>query len=100
VHPSGEIIAVKRLRKTIRGGERQFHKIVGDLLALEHKNVAKLIGCCYGVEREAVACSTGSLHAYKQDIFLCYEYLRGKSLDKCIYGMATQQMQLVLSYFS
>ncbi|XP_051205879.1 uncharacterized protein [Lolium perenne] len=85
VHPCGEIIAVKRLQKTIRGGERQFRNTVGDLLALEHKNVAKLIGCCYGVEREAAACNRGSLHAYKQDNFLCYEYLRGESLDKFIY---------------
>ena len=93
MHPSGEIIVVKRLKKTIRGGERQFRNTVGDLLALEHKNVAKLIGCCYGVEREAAACNRGSLLAYKQDNFLCYEYLRGESLDKCIYGMAmTQQM--------
>ncbi|CAM0948777.1 unnamed protein product [Alopecurus aequalis] len=85
VHPSGEIVAVKRLQKTIRGDERQFCNTVGDLLGLEHRNVAKLIGCCYGVEREVAFCNRGSLRVYKQDNFLCYEYLRGESLDKYIY---------------
>ncbi|CAI0431230.1 unnamed protein product, partial [Linum tenue] len=74
---SGQEIAVKRLSQTSRQGIEEFKNEVRLVSKLQHKNLARLFGCCiHGDEK-----------------MLVYEYLQNRSLDFFIFDK-TQGLQL------
>ncbi|CAI0431252.1 unnamed protein product [Linum tenue] len=68
---SGQEIAVKRLSQTSRQGIREFKNEVRLVSKLQHKNLARIFGCC--------------IHG--EDKMLVYEYLPNRSLDFFIFAM-------------
>ncbi|CAI0467946.1 unnamed protein product [Linum tenue] len=73
----GQEIAVKRLSQTSRQGIEEFKNEVRLVSKLQHKNLARLFGCCiHGDEK-----------------MLVYEYLQNRSLDFFIFDK-TQGLQL------
>ncbi|KAG6504064.1 probable L-type lectin-domain containing receptor kinase S.5 [Zingiber officinale] len=63
-------VAVKRIQKNSRGGEREFVAEVTTISQLSHRNLVKLIGWCHDAG----------------ELLLVYEYLRRRSLDKYLFG--------------
>ncbi|KAL0909426.1 hypothetical protein M5K25_020296 [Dendrobium thyrsiflorum] len=66
----GRMVAVKQLSLASRQGERQFMTEIATISAVQHRNLAKLYGCCIEGDKK----------------LLVYEYLENKSLDQAIFG--------------
>ncbi|XP_074561923.1 putative L-type lectin-domain containing receptor kinase S.5 [Curcuma longa] len=63
-------VAVKRIERNSRGGEREFVAEVTTISQLSHRNLVKLIGWCHDAG----------------ELLLVYEFLRRRSLDKYLFG--------------
>jgi len=71
VLPDSREVAVKRLNKGSRQGDKEFLNEANFITRVQHKNLVKLLGC--SVERS--------------ERLLVYEYLQNSSLDKIIFGL-------------
>ena len=84
---SGQLVAVKKLVRTSGVHDRRFQNEAGNLQILEHRNIVRLLGSCYQVEKKLVERNDRHFLSNVPKKFLCYEYLSNGSLDKYIYGM-------------
>ncbi|TKY46735.1 LRR receptor serine/threonine-protein kinase [Spatholobus suberectus] len=66
----GRDIAVKQLSVGSRHGKSQFATEITTILAVQHRNLVKLYGCCIEGSKK----------------LLVYEYLENKSLDQALFG--------------
>ncbi|XP_062197398.1 probable serine/threonine-protein kinase PBL12 isoform X2 [Phragmites australis] len=82
---TGQLVAVKKLVRTSGVHDRRFQNEVGNLQKLEHKNIVKLLGSCYQVERKLVERNGRRVLSDVPEKFLCYEHLSNGSLDNYIY---------------
>jgi len=86
----GREIAVKLLHvDTLRGlDDQQFKNEVGNLLRAKHPNIIQLVGYCYETRKRYV--DNNGANDFSERIYkvICFEYLQGGSLDKCLYGQS------------
>ncbi|KAL5204178.1 hypothetical protein ABZP36_009049 [Zizania latifolia] len=89
---NGEVVAVKKLqeRVTAISQDKQFKNEAGNLIALNHRNVVKLIGYCYEKRLEVVEKNRKFYYLETPKQLLCYEYLPRGSLEKYIYGESNE----------
>lgn len=85
---NGEEVAVKKLSVISEvSQDKQFQNEVGNLTAINHKNVVKLLGYCYDIKRKVVESNGKHIFMDTTEKLLCYEYLPRGSLDKYLHGM-------------
>lgn len=84
---NADVVAVKKLL-VIPGfnEDKQFQNEVGNLIALNHRNIVKLISYCYEIRRKVVEDNGRHVFMDMAEKLLCYEYLPRGSLDKYLYG--------------
>ncbi|KAF2305357.1 hypothetical protein GH714_004244 [Hevea brasiliensis] len=80
VLPNGTAIAVKQLSSKSKQGTREFVNEVGTIFALQHPNLAKLLGCC----------------AEDNQLLLVYEYMENNSLAHVLFG--SEELRLKLNW--
>lgn len=67
--PDGTEVAVRRLSLNSRQGKREFVKGVKSIMDLNHRNVVRLVGCCYANTR-----------------LLAYEFVENGTLAQALFG--------------
>jgi len=75
--PDGTEVAVRRLPLNSRQGKREFVKGVKNMMEAHHRNVVRLIGCCYNTSR-----------------LLVYEHLHNGNLTEILFGTSPLSMNL------
>ncbi|KAG0529451.1 hypothetical protein BDA96_05G099100 [Sorghum bicolor] len=87
---SGQLVAVKKLVRKSGVHDRRFQNEADNLQTLEHRNIVKLLGSCYQVEKKLVERNGRHFLSDVPEKFLCYEYLSNGSLDKYIYDQSSE----------
>jgi len=83
----GEVIAVKKLvENPPMGHEKTFSNEVGNLMAVQHENIVKLVGFCHESQKRLVPHNGRYIIVDITEVLLCYEYLPKGSLDKYLFG--------------
>ncbi|CAO2152378.1 unnamed protein product [Urochloa humidicola] len=83
----GEVIAVKKLGENSPvEHEKTFNNEVGNLMAVQHENVVKLVGFCYESQKKVVQHNGRYIIVDIAEISLCYEYLPKGSLEKYLFA--------------
>jgi serine/threonine protein kinase len=87
--PDGETIAVKKLAENSPlPRDKAFNNEVQNIMALQHKNVVRLVGYCHESQKKVVQNNGRYIVADIVESLLCYEYLAGGSLKKNLFGMS------------
>jgi len=83
----GEVIAVKKLvENPPMGHEKTFSNEVGNLMAVQHENIVKLVGFCHESQKKLVPHNGRYIIVDITEVLLCYEYLPNGSLDKYLFA--------------
>lgn len=77
---NGEVIAVKKLHNYLEGLD-QFENELMKLRGVEHPNIVRLLGYCYGTRCSFVEFEGKQVLAATEDRAICLEYLQGGSLQ-------------------
>uniref|UniRef100_A0ACD5TQQ6 Uncharacterized protein n=1 Tax=Avena sativa TaxID=4498 RepID=A0ACD5TQQ6_AVESA len=80
----GKEIAVKKLRPLVGLNDEPFDKEFDTLSKIHHENVVHLIGYCYESRRNYIKHNHETITAIERERILCFEYMKGGSLDKHI----------------
>uniref|UniRef100_A0A0E0DP23 non-specific serine/threonine protein kinase n=1 Tax=Oryza meridionalis TaxID=40149 RepID=A0A0E0DP23_9ORYZ len=80
--PDERVIAVKQLSQSSHQGTSQFVTEVATILAVQHRNLVILHGCCIDSKTP----------------LLVYEYLENGSLDRAIYGDSNLNLDWVMRF--
>lgn len=80
----GKEIAVKKLRPLVGLNDEPFDKEFDALSKIYHENVVHLIGYCYESRRNYIRHNHETITAIERERILCFEYMKGGSLDKHI----------------
>ncbi|CAA6658035.1 unnamed protein product [Spirodela intermedia] len=80
--PDGRTVAVKQLSVTSHQGKRQFLAEISIISAVQHRNLVKLLGCCFEKEKR----------------LLVYEYLENNSLDRALFAGGGLQLDWAVRY--
>ncbi|KAK3134155.1 hypothetical protein QOZ80_6AG0545650 [Eleusine coracana subsp. coracana] len=84
---NGQVIAVKKLKELVPGiHDRQFENEVFNLMRLKHKNIVRLIGYCYDIQKIFFEHEGRFILADNQQRLLCLEFLPGGTLEKHLAG--------------
>lgn len=79
---NGEEIAVKRLKHIGIDDDKQFKNECSNLMRLQHENIVRLVGYCYEIAHKFEEYEGKYVPAGVEEKALCFEYMRGGSLDK------------------
>lgn len=90
----GTKIAAKKLRETSPIHDNQFKNEVGSLMKVNHRNIVKLIGYCYEIQKKVVEHNGKYILTEAVEKLLCYEYISNGSLDKHLFGMIMQYLNI------
>lgn len=86
----GTEIAVKRIGSgSPVTPDKQFQNEVGNLMAVRHDNIVKLVGYCYEMKKTVVEHNGRYILADTVESLLCYEYMKMRSLDNHIFAPST-----------
>ncbi|RCV05987.1 hypothetical protein SETIT_1G126900v2, partial [Setaria italica] len=84
---NGELIAVKKLGENPPMAlDKTFNNEVGNLMAVRHENIVKLVGFCHESQKKLVPHNGRYIIVDITEIFLCYEYLWKGSLDNYLFA--------------
>ena len=79
------MIAVKKLvENPPMGHEKTFSNEVGNLMAVQHENIVKLVGFCHESQKKLVPHNGRYIIVDITEVLLCYEYLPNGSLDNLV----------------
>ncbi|KAL6839508.1 hypothetical protein ACP4OV_030778 [Aristida adscensionis] len=81
---NGRMIAVKKVLLLPGKHEKQFENEVTNLMRLEHKNIVRLVGYCYDIQKILVEIEGKYHFADMAEMLLCLEFLPEGSLEKHI----------------
>lgn len=80
----GKEIAVKKLHPLVGLNDEPFEKEFNTLSKIHHEHVVQLIGYCYVARRNYIKHDNETISAIEKDRILCFEYMKGGSLEKHI----------------
>jgi serine/threonine protein kinase len=84
----GQEMAVKLLYDNIQKlDDEQFIREFQNLMMLKHPNIVRLVGYCYDTQRGHANIEKGVVFVEKTHKILCFEYMRGRSLQDRLSGM-------------
>uniref|UniRef100_A0ACD5XL93 Uncharacterized protein n=1 Tax=Avena sativa TaxID=4498 RepID=A0ACD5XL93_AVESA len=81
---NGEVIAVKKLERSLPSFEKQFTNEVYHFMKLRHPNIVRLLGYCYETHNVCLQHNGKYVFAEMSERLLCLEYLPNGSLDRYI----------------
>ncbi|KAL6627017.1 hypothetical protein ACP70R_030743 [Stipagrostis hirtigluma subsp. patula] len=81
---NGRAIAVKKALLLLGNGEKQFENEVTHLMRLKHKNIVRLVGYCYDIQKILVEIEGKHLFADMPEMLLCLEFMPKGSLKNHI----------------
>jgi len=79
--------------------DKQFQNEVGNLMAVRHDNIVKLVGYCYEMKKTVVEHNGRYILADTVESLLCYEYMKMWSLDNHIFGMIFTALSEIRTLF-
>ncbi|KAL6660742.1 hypothetical protein ACP70R_001777 [Stipagrostis hirtigluma subsp. patula] len=85
----GQAIAVKKLTENSPvAPEKQFQNEVGNLMAIDHENIVKLVGFCHEMQKKVIEHNGRYIIVDVVESLLCYEYAPKGSLNDYVFDNA------------
>nr|CAB3490961.1 unnamed protein product [Digitaria exilis] len=87
----GQPIAVKKLADNSPvPPKKEFQKEVGNLMAIQHTNIVRLLGYCRETQRKAIENNGRYIIVDVVESLLCYEYIPNGNLGKYIFDKSSR----------